>query len=521
MADESLTYRGCGVDVEANLEANRRIQAYTLRTHSEDVLTRGGLFGGALGLGGFPQPPESVQLVGGLIAAEGESPEQVSRRIVRSCRSRLSAEIRPVAFLDYLAASRMEAGRAADLVGLFSESFAATPRIPIIGGETAEMPDVFQDGAWEIVGALFAAQAAEAHSEAGASGAAAQPRISLASLRNREQPVLVFSMDGVGTKTKIGVATRSTSGLALDIVHHSLDDILCQGARGLGFMLYLGCHSRDEELVEPLLNAAQACCRSNGMVLLDRLVAEKPSLYRPGEIDVCGTIVGVVDADRLIQGNAIRPGDILIGLPSSGLHTNGFSLARKALLERAGLPLDRYIEELGATLGQALLEPHRNYAPLILPLLEDAEIGPAIGGIAHVTGGGLMDNLERILPQRVCAEIRTGSWQPPPVFELIRCSGNIPLRDAEGGGMYESFNMGIGLVLVVAPDYEERILGRLRHTGEEAVVIGRVLECAGGAPAVVGDSAREGGAPAVPVGSARAEGTDKGPAESEQRVRLL
>jgi phosphoribosylformylglycinamidine cyclo-ligase len=468
MSDESLTYRASGVDVAANLEANRRIQDYIRRTYTEQVLSRGGLFGGAMGLTGLAKPLQQSYLAGRLIVSEGESPEQISRRIARSCRSRLSPDTQPLAFLDYLAAERLDAGRAADLVGLFSEDFAATPRIPIIGGETAEMPDVLREGAWEVVGAIFSGGTADADGEAG-------NRVDLGTLRGFQQPSLVFSMDGVGTKTKIGVRTGRTEGLALDIIHHCLDDILCQGARGIGFMLYLGCHSRDEQLTAPLTAAAEECCRSNSLVFLDCRVSEKPNTYLAGEIDICGAIVGAVDAERLIQGDSIRPGDVLIGLPSSGLHTNGYSLARKALLERGALDLDRHMDELGSTLGQALLEPHRNYAPLILPLLADAEIGGAIKGIAHITGGGLKDNLERILPPAVRAEIRTDSWQPPPIFELIRRSGNIPLQDPVGKGMYESFNMGIGLVLVVAPEQGEPIRERIRAGGREAVVIGQIV----------------------------------------------
>ena len=505
MSDESLTYRSSGVDVEANLEANRRIQSYTRRTCTDRVLTRDGLFGGAVRLAGLAEPPNRSCLAGRLVTAEGGSPEQSSRRIARSCRRRWLPDAEPIAFLDYLAAARLEADRAADLVGLFSETFCSAPQIPIIGGETAEMPDVFQQGAWEVVGAIFAVREAGAERPAKAK---ARAEVDLSTLRELEQPALVFSMDGVGTKTKIGVQTRLSSGLAADIIHHSLDDILCQGARGIGFMLYLGCHSRDDQLIEPLLAAAKACCRSNGVVLLDSEVSEKPDLYRPGEIDLCGAIVGVVEADRLIQGERIHPGDVLLGLSSSGLHTNGYSLARKALLERGGLTLDQHVPELGGTLGQALLEPHRNYAPLILPLLEDAELGPAIRGIAHITGGGLEDNLERILPPTVRAEIRLDSWQPPPIFELIRRSGKIPLQDPVGKGMYESFNMGIGLVLAVPPEQSERVLGRIREGGLEAVAIGEVLDSAG--------SAGIGG-----VGDAEADSRDRQSGETHARVRLL
>ncbi len=498
MSDESLTYRASGVDVEANLEANRRIQDYTRRTYTGQVLTRGGMFGGALRLPVVPKPPKRSVLSGRLVAAQGESPEQVSGQIARSCRSRMSPDSRPFAFLDYLAVARLDPDRAADLVGIFSEVFAAPPRIPIIGGETAEMPDVLREGAWEVVGALFAAGSAEPQVRVEEAN-----QIDLSTLQGLGQPTLVFSMDGVGTKTKVGVAAGRTAGLAPDIIHHSLDDILCQGARGIGFMLYVGCHHRDEQLLESVQAAAEQCCRSNGMVLLDLLISEKPHLYLPGEIDLCGAIVGAQEAGRLIQGDSIVPGDLLIGLPSAGLHTNGYSLARKALLERGGLDLDQHIGELGGTLGQALLEPHRNYAPAILPLLADGEPGGALKGIAHITGGGLKDNLERILPPTVRAEIRLDSWQPPPIFQLIRRCGNIPLQDPVGKGMYESFNMGIGLVLVVAPEYSEGVRRRIRDCGQEPVVIGRVVGCADGAQ---GGGARAGGSPA---------------AAPEQRVLLL
>jgi phosphoribosylformylglycinamidine cyclo-ligase len=472
MSEESLTYRSSGVDVEANLQANRRIQASTLRTYNERVLTRGGLFGGAIGLKDLPQRLKNPVLAGRLRTTGGRDPERTSREIALSCRPRASDSELPLAFLDYLAAARLDADRAADLVEIFSREFEIPPKIPIIGGETAEMPDVFLEKNWEVVGALFTLSEAEA----GEAEVADAPCIDLRGLLDPQRAALVFSMDGVGTKTKLGVMARRTSGLALDIIHHSLNDILCQGARGIGLMLYVGCRRRDEQLIEPLIAAARQCCHDNDLVLFDCLVAEKPSLYRLGEIDVCGAIVGAVEADRLIQGDAIRTGDLLIGLASSGLHTNGYSLARKALLERGALGLDQRIPELGGTLGEVLLEPHRNYAPAVLPLLADPESAAALKGIAHITGGGLKDNIERILPGTVRAEILPDSWQPPPIFELIRRCGNIPRLDSTGKGMYESFNMGIGLVLVAAPEQGERILGEIRNGGIPALVIGRVVD---------------------------------------------
>lgn len=240
-------------------------------------------------------------------------------------------------------------------------------------------------------------------------------------------------------------------------------------------MLYVGCHRREEALIQPIIQTAGECCRANGMKILDLIVEEKPEIYLPGEIDLCAAIAGIVDAAGLIQGSAIAAGDQLIGLPSSGLHTNGYSLARKALLERGKLRLDQHLAELGRTLGEALLEPHRNYAPVVLSLLQNTELRAAIKGIAHITGGGLKDNLVRILPEGLAAEIRLNSWQPPPIFELIHRTGKIPLQDPVSKGMYEAFNMGIGLVLAVSSDRADRIMEFARRGGYRPVNIGAVV----------------------------------------------
>jgi phosphoribosylformylglycinamidine cyclo-ligase len=483
MSEESLTYRASGVDVEANLEANRRIQAYARRTFDGRVLTRSGLFGGAIGLSRLPEAMEKPALKGRLFVSRDEAPEPAGRSIARFCRSGPRAPEFPLAFLDYVAAARLQAERAADLVGIFSEAFAAPPKIPIIGGETAEMPSVLRGGAWEVIGALFSLE----------EGGSSEAQVDLAAFRGLSRPALVFSMDGVGTKTKLGVKARRSSGLALDIIHHSLNDILCQGARGIGVLLYVGCHSLDDGLIGPLFSAAEECCRQGGMALMDRLAVGKPEVYLPGEIDVCGAIAGVVETERLVQGEAIQAGDQIIGLPSSGLHTNGYSLARKALFDRGGLELDGPVAELGCSLADALLEPHRNYAPAVLALLEDPATGPAIKGIAHITGGGIKDNLERILPAGVGARIRTDRWRPPPIFELIRRSGRIPLTDPAAGGMYESFNMGIGLALVSAPERCPAIMERLRAEGLGAVVVGEVFAPARGSGGEGGSADEAGG----------------------------
>jgi phosphoribosylformylglycinamidine cyclo-ligase len=493
MPEERLTYRGAGVDVEANNEANERIKAEVRRTHDRRVLTRPGLFGGAVSLEAALRRLPSPVLVGTLVSG-GEGGEGApggaplppdageGARIVAACRARLPAPARPVAFLDYIAAERLEPRRAAALVGAFALELRRRPRVPLIGGETAEMPGVLRRGAWETAGALFAVApgtggpggaAAAGQSQAGG-GAGERPAAALGGALGLSRPALVFSMDGVGTKTKLAVMAGRTEGLALDIIHHSLNDILCQGAEGLAFLFYVGCHQRDPALLEPLAGGLARRCRELGLAALELVVAEKPSVYLPGEYDLCAAVAGLLDAGRLIQGEAVEAGDVLLGLGSSGLHTNGYSLARRALLDRGGLRLQQRVPELGGTLGEALLEPHRDYAPALLPLLREPSLGGAIRGIAHITGGGLPDNLARVLPQGLGADVRLGSWPVPPLFPLIQRAGGVPESDPAGKGMYESFNMGIGLVLVAAARQAEGLRQRLEQAGERAYTIGTV-----------------------------------------------
>jgi phosphoribosylformylglycinamidine cyclo-ligase len=483
MQEDPLTYRSSGVDVETYNRAGAQIKAHIQETFGAQVRSGTGQFGTAIGLEGWGAIASRLRLYGTLAGGDSPTDEKLAEQIISCCRENLPSTARPLAFMDYIGAGGMDYTRVVDLVGAFSRILRKDPKIPLVGGETAEMPGVFHPKRWEVVGAMFALQEAsipgrdQGSPAIGVDGKPAAVELPVPAGRSLDQQALVFSIDGVGTKTKLGVATRQTSGLALDIIHHSLNDILCQGARGLAIMLYIGCYNTDPQLVGPLQAAASECCKRNGLVLLDCQVSEKPDIYLPGEIDICGAIVGTVQTERLIQGKRIQAGDLLIGLPSSGLHTNGYSLARKALLERCGLGLDQYLDELGCNLGEALLEPHRNYAPPVLSLIEDEETTAGVKGIAHITGGGFKDNLERVLPEGLCAEIRLDSWQPPPIFELIRRCGNIPLQDPVGKGMYESFNMGIGLVLVVAPEYRGSILKTLQDGGVEAVEIGRVYPC--------------------------------------------
>jgi phosphoribosylformylglycinamidine cyclo-ligase len=410
------------------------------------------------------EPGEDAAGLTGCLGLMLDGGEEDPAVLVERCLAGLPAGSRPMAFLDYVASAGLELGAVERLVEGFVERLAPAG-IPLIGGETAEMPGVLRPGTKEVVGALFGIRPTGTAAGAGGSG------------RARSRTCLVFSTDGVGTKTKLGVLAGSTGGLVLDILHHSLNDILCLGAAGKALLFYVGCHHREEAVLAPFRTAAERACARLGLAALQVAVAEKPATYLPGEIDVCAAIAGAVDEDHLLQGERVRAGDQLIGLASDGLHTNGYSLARRALLERAGLKLDARVPELGATLAEALLVPHRNYAPAVLPRLS-GQLSP-VHAVAHITGGGLADNLARVIPAGLRARVRLGSWEVPPLFRLIQRCGQVPERDPAGKGMYETFNMGIGLVLAVEAGKAEEVRRSLQAAGERVVSLGEV-EAPGG-----------------------------------------
>jgi phosphoribosylformylglycinamidine cyclo-ligase len=276
------------------------------------------------------------------------------------------------------------------------------------------------------------------------------------------EPVLVASADGVGTKLKVAFMTGRHDTIGLDLVNHCVNDILVQGAEPLFFLDYLATGSLAPDVAEQIVSGVARGCRENGCALLGGETAEMPGFYAAGEYDVAGFIVGAVERERLIDGSRIRAGDLLIGLPSSGLHTNGYSLARRIAFEIVGLDASDPVDELGATIGDVLLAPHRSYLSAIRPLLPSG----VIRGIAHITGGGITDNLPRILPDSVSARIDTGSWVVPPVFRWLQRSGNVPLDD-----MRRTFNMGVGLIVVTAPGDAPIVLTQL----PDAVVIGDLV----------------------------------------------
>ncbi len=280
-----------------------------------------------------------------------------------------------------------------------------------------------------------------------------------------DQPLLVASTDGVGTKLHVAVMAGRHDTVGSDLVNHCVNDILVQGARPLFVLDYYSCGVLDENVLVDVIKGFADACTANGCALLGGETAEMPGTYKPGDFDLAATIVGIVERPQLLPRSDVGPGDVLIGLRSSGLHTNGFSLARKALFERGGFSVDDCPEILGgASIADALLAVHRTYAPLLLPLLP----GSGIKAMAHVTGGGYPDNLPRVLPEGVRADVDTTAWSPLPIFDLIRTTGDVPPTE-----LYRAFNMGIGMVLVVDPERVDETLASLAAAGEQgACVIG-------------------------------------------------
>ncbi|MDQ3817700.1 MAG: phosphoribosylformylglycinamidine cyclo-ligase [Acidobacteriota bacterium] len=281
------------------------------------------------------------------------------------------------------------------------------------------------------------------------------------------EPVLVASADGVGTKLKVAFATNTHNTVGRDLVNHCVNDILVQGARPLFFLDYIATGALAPEVVASIVEGVAAGCSDNGCVLLGGETAEMPGFYAEGEYDVAGFIVGVVDRDKVIDGRRIATGDAVLALPSVGLHTNGYSLARKLFFDEAGYDVDTKVPELNQTAGEALLQPHKSYLRALEGLL-DSDL---IKGLAHITGGGLTDNIPRILPDGTGVRITRGTWPVLPVFKLMQEIGNV--SDSE---MFRTFNMGVGLVIICAAEDAEAIKTHLRERGEAVYEIGRVVE---------------------------------------------
>jgi phosphoribosylformylglycinamidine cyclo-ligase len=280
-----------------------------------------------------------------------------------------------------------------------------------------------------------------------------------ARFRGMREPVLVASIDGVGTKLKIAFATGRHDTVGADLVNHCVNDIAVLGARPLFFLDYIGCEKLEARVFDQLLRGFSRACQSAGCALIGGETAQMPGMYRKGEYDLAGCIVGAVDRGKIIDGRRIKPGDTILGLPSNGLHTNGYSLARKILLEKMRLKVSSRLPGSKLMVGEELLRVHKNYQPLLAKV-------PAsmIKGLAHITGGGLIDNLPRVLPKNCDAIIETKCWRVPRIFQILQRNGNVNREE-----MYQVFNMGIGMVAMVSARDAAKVMSMLK-----AKQIGRI-----------------------------------------------
>lgn len=287
-----------------------------------------------------------------------------------------------------------------------------------------------------------------------------------------KQPVLVSGTDGVGTKLAVAHKMGKHDTIGVDCVAMCVNDILVCGAEPLFFLDYLAVGRLEPQQVAAIVSGIAEGCRQAGSALIGGETAEMPGFYRPDEYDVAGFAVGVVEKDKIIDGRTIRPGDLIVGLPSTGLHSNGFSLARKIFFEVYKWAPERFVAELNCTLGEELLKPTRIYVKLIQEIMKEF----FIKGMAHITGGGLIENPPRMLPPGCHLEIEYGSWPVPPVFQLLATGGQVETQE-----MLRTFNMGIGFILILAPEDSSRLVNRLKDRGEEAYLIGTVQK---GSPGV-------------------------------------
>ncbi len=284
-------------------------------------------------------------------------------------------------------------------------------------------------------------------------------------LQKYREPILVSGTDGVGTKLRIAQMVGVHDSVGVDLVAMCVNDILAHGAEPLFFLDYIAIGKLDPVLVESLVKGISQGCLQAGCSLIGGETAEMPGFYRDNEYDLAGFSVGAVERSRIINGSTITDGDLLLALPSSGLHSNGYSLARKVLLENAGMKLEKNVAELGRSLAEELLSPTRIYVPTILALLEACEVK----GLAHITGGGIVENLQRIIPPGLGAVVDSRAIESPAIFALIERLGNIDKAE-----MFRTFNMGIGYIIAISPLYYDDALNCLHDKGEKPILIGRV-----------------------------------------------
>jgi len=291
---------------------------------------------------------------------------------------------------------------------------------------------------------------------------------SLKEAKEMEDPILVQSIDSVGTKLMVATMMNKHDTIGIDMVSHSANDVLCQGAKPLTFLDYIAASKISPHQIEQIVIGIVEGCKQSGMSVIGGEIAELPGVYAEKEYDLVGAVAGIVDRSKVVTGEKIKSGDKVIGLASTGLHTNGYSLARHVLFQLKSYEVDTYLDELGETVGEALLKPHRSYAVPVLKLMEEIEVK----GIAHITGGGLIENPVRVLPDGCGMKIYKDKFETLPIFNLIVREGEVPEEDA-----YRTFNMGVGMILVVSAEVAEKALGSLKGMVDYKVwEIGEVIE---------------------------------------------
>ena len=295
-------------------------------------------------------------------------------------------------------------------------------------------------------------------------------------VRKTRNPVLVSSVDGVGTKLKIAFSTGRHDTIGEDLVNHCVNDIAVIGAEPLFFLDYLGTGKLKPEVFKAIVEGFARGCRDNHCSLIGGETAQMPGFYKAGEYDVSGTVIGVVDKARMIDGRAVKPGDVVIGIESNGLHTNGYSLARNVLLDKLKWRLSKRVPELGCTVGEEFLRVHRSYGLLVQKLLKKFNVGKkrVIKALAHITGGGFIDNIPRALPSNCDVRIHRGSWDGQAVFDIIGNAGKVDELE-----MFQVFNMGIGMTLIVSAELADSILRSIKGSKQRAWIIGDVVKGSG------------------------------------------
>lgn len=427
----ALTYSSSGVDIDENQKANRQIAEIVKDTLGQGVISQPGFFSGAISLGDLLHTNQNHSYLN-FYSHSGESLQNLT----------LPDSASWFACLDYFASTPLKSEAVLSYVRSLAQ-FCTTHQIAILGGETAEMPGVIRQHSSEALAHIFGiGDFTNSQTEFKPNGFIFRgDSLNLRDLySNHPDSHLVMSSDGVGTKTVLAVKANNLDCIIGDILGHSQGDIACLGASGIGVCLYLGAHS--EGLIgnrDEFIQRVDSICEIYGLRLFELRFEVKPEVYEKGQIDLCGTIVGLVNQSDVLMGDRVATGQLCVGIPSSGLHTNGFSLVRRILESTDPAQTDDLIRNL--------LVPHQNYAEYVQQLIKT--FGNSIKAIAHITGGGLPENLVRVLPDDVEASLNWGSWKVPSIFQQLQNIGQVPLYDSVNKGMLQTFNMGIGLVAIV------------------------------------------------------------------------